>query len=128
MNEELPALSETQLEIMEVVWEQGRATVGEIWTAVSHRRPVARNTVLTLVERLAKKGWLVRHDEGPVQQYSAAQPRKQTLSQIAKDVVNSMFAGSPESFLLALFDGRKLSAAEVERINQLIAQARRGSR
>lgn len=125
---ELPALSEAQLEILEAVWERGRPSVGEVWSAVSARRRVARNTVLTVMERLVQKGWLVRHDEGPIQQYSAARGRKQTLARMARRFVDNVFDGSPESLLLALFDGRKLSDDEAKRIRQLIEDARRRAR
>ena len=52
---EFPQLSETQLEIMNLIWSAGEATVGEVWKALARRRKVARNTVLTLMERLEKK-------------------------------------------------------------------------
>jgi BlaI family transcriptional regulator, penicillinase repressor len=126
--EDLPALSQTQLEIMEVIWMRGRATVGTVWSEIVTRRSVARNTVLTLMERLERKGWLVRHDDGPVQEYSAARPRKQTLSRMARQFVDAMFDGSPEDFLLALLDDRQLSAEESKRIRQLIDNARRRDR
>jgi len=124
----LPALSAAQLEILEVVWQRGRATVGEVWSAVSKRRTVARNTVLTLMERLVQKGWLVRHQDGPVQKYSAAQSRKHTLARMARRFVDHVFAGSPESFLLSLLDGRSLSDEEACRIRQLIEDSRRPKR
>ena len=57
---DLPTLSEAQLEIINIVWDQGTATVGKIWKALAERRPVSRNTVSTMVTRLEEKGWL-RH-------------------------------------------------------------------
>ena len=51
---EVPQLSEAQLEIMDLIWRAGEVTVGEVWKALARRRKVARNTVLTLMERLAK--------------------------------------------------------------------------
>jgi predicted transcriptional regulator len=80
------------------------------------------------MERLVQKGWLARHQDGPVQEYSAAQPRKQTLARMARRFVDHVFAGSPESFLLALLDGRRLSGEEARRIRELIENARRSKR
>ena len=57
---ELPSLSPGQLEIMDVVWRHGEATVAEVWKALSARRQVARNTVLTMLARLEEKGWLAQ--------------------------------------------------------------------
>ena len=75
----LPALSEAQLEIMDVVWEGGEVTVTDVWNVLAGRRQLARNTVLTLMDRLEKKGWLKRRAEGQTHFYSAASPRADTL-------------------------------------------------
>ena len=55
-------LTPAQFEIMEIVWNHGRkgATVAEIWQATSQTRDVARTTVLNLVDRLERRGWLKR--------------------------------------------------------------------
>ena len=55
-------LTPAQHEIMEIVWRTGEAgaTVTEIWTAIAGSREVARTTVLNLVDRLEKRGWLKR--------------------------------------------------------------------
>ena len=72
---ETPALpSDAQWEVLNIIWDRGEATVGEVWQAVSARRPVARNTVLTLVARLEEKGWLRRRTEGNVLHYSSLFP------------------------------------------------------
>ena len=59
-----PLPSDAQLEVLNIIWDRGETTVGELWQAFSARRPVARNTVLTLVARLEEKGWLRRRAEG----------------------------------------------------------------
>ncbi len=72
---ELPPLSEAQLEILNIVWDQGTATVGEIWKALAQRRPLSRNTVSTMVTRLEEKGWLRHRVSGGTYLYSATHPR-----------------------------------------------------
>jgi DNA-binding MarR family transcriptional regulator len=61
-------LSAAQYEIMEAVWpyEAEGATVAEIWDAIGQGRKVTRTTVLNLVSRLEKRGWLVRREAGTV--------------------------------------------------------------
>ena len=54
-------LTGTQLEIMEVVWAgEGPVKVSHIWHVLSRERKLARTTVLTMVQRLEKRGWLKR--------------------------------------------------------------------
>jgi predicted transcriptional regulator len=125
--DELPALSEAQLEIMHAVWGGGEVTVTDVWNVLARRRPVARNTVLTLMERLEKKGWLKRRADGQTYFYTAAAPRAATLGGVVRRLVDSAFAGSAEGLVLALLEGRGVSDEEARRIRQLIdgAQARR---
>ena len=57
---------------MRVVWDRGEAAVGEVWEAVSQKRPIARNTVQTVIARLAQKGWLKHRKQGRAFLYRAA--------------------------------------------------------
>lgn len=125
-HEELPALSAAQLEIMHVIWDKGEATVTDVWTALGQKRPVARNTVLTHMDRLEKKGWLQRRADGQTHHYAAAVARDSTLGQVVHRLVDAAFAGSPEALVLALLQGRGVSDDEAKRIRQLIDNARRG--
>lgn len=125
-NEELPALSEAQLEIMHVIWDKGEATVTDVWRELGKKRPVARNTILTLMDRLEKKGWLRRRADGQTHHYAAAVAREGTLGQVVRRLVDAAFAGSPEALVLALLEGRGVSDDEAKRIRQLIDNARRG--
>jgi len=120
---QLPALSPAQLEIMHVVWEGGEVTVTDAWSVLAQRRPVARNTILTLMDRLEKKGWLKRRADGQTHYYTAAVPRASTLGGVVHRLVDAAFAGSAEALVLALLEGRGVSAAEARRIRQLIDNA-----
>jgi BlaI family transcriptional regulator, penicillinase repressor len=122
---DFPQLSETQLEIMNLIWTAGEATVGEVWKALARRRKVARNTVLTLMERLEKKGWLLRRVEGHVFRYSAAVGREATLGKIVGRLVETAFDGSAEGLVMALLDERGVTSAEAERIRGMIDKAKR---
>jgi len=122
---DFPQLSETQLEIMNVIWSAGEATVGEVWKALARRRKVARNTVLTLMERLEKKGWLRRRADGHIYTYSAAVGREATLGKIVGRLVETAFDGSAEGLVMALLDDRGVTSAEAKRIRGMIDKAKR---
>ncbi|MBI3866651.1 MAG: BlaI/MecI/CopY family transcriptional regulator [Planctomycetia bacterium] len=122
---DFPQLSETHLEIMNLVWRAGEATVGEVWKALTARRKVARNTVLTLMERLEKKGWLKRRVDGHAYRYSAAVGREATLGRIVGRLVDTAFDGSAEGLMMALLDQRGVTSAEAKRIRAMIDKSRR---
>ncbi len=120
----LPALSETQLEIMNVIWACGEATVTDVWNVLAKRRTVTRNTVLTLMDRLAKKGWLRRREDGQAHFYKPTSSRAATLGRVVHRLVDAAFAGSADELVLALLEGRGVSEEEAERIRQLIDNAK----
>lgn len=120
-----PLPSDAQWDVMNIIWQRGEATVGEVWQAFSVRRPVARNTVLTLVARLEEKGWLRRRAEGNVLRYSATVPRQTALRQIARRLVDTAFQGSAEGLIMTLLDDSDLSQGESDRIRAMLEKARR---
>jgi predicted transcriptional regulator len=122
---ELPPLTEAQIEIMNVVWDRGETTLGEVWGELSARRKVARNTVQTLLNRLVEKGWLRARPSGKAFRYSAAVPRESTLRQMVRQFVRTAFAGSAEGMMMALLEGSELSKEEADRIRSLIEKAER---
>jgi len=124
---DLPTLSEGQLEIMQVIWEKGEITVSEVWETLAARRDVARNTILTLMDRLEKKGWLSRHADGQTHRYIAAVSRQSTLGDVVHRLVETAFAGSADSMMLALLEGRGVSEAEAARIRAMIDKAAKKS-
>ncbi len=119
----LPPLSDAQLEIMALVWERGEATVAEVWKELAARRPVARNTVQTMLVRLKEKGWLQGRTDGHAHRYRAAVPREATLRGMLGRFVDLAFGGSTEGLLAALLGSRGVSPEEAERIRTLIDEA-----
>jgi BlaI family transcriptional regulator, penicillinase repressor len=117
------ALTEAQLEIMNVVWSRDEVTVAEVWKAIAERRRVARNTVQTLMVRLEEKGWLLCQGEGHAFRYRAALPRAATLGGMVRKLVDTAFGGSAEGLVMALLDGRGVSRDEAKRIRAMIDRA-----
>ncbi|MFI5456401.1 MAG: BlaI/MecI/CopY family transcriptional regulator [Isosphaerales bacterium] len=118
-----PPLSEAQMEIMNVVWEQGESTVSAVWKAIAAQRPVARNTVQTMMVRLEEKGWLRCSAEGHAFRYRAVKPREDVLGGMVERLVDSAFGGSAEGLVLALLHGRGVTPTEVQRIRRMIDEA-----
>ena len=119
-HEALPPLSEAQMEIMNVVWDRGEATVADVWKVLSARRNIARSTVLTMVSRLEEKGWLCCDEEGHAFRYRAAVPREVTLGLVVRRLVDTAFGGSAEGLFMALIHERGITKEEARKIKQMI--------
>jgi BlaI family transcriptional regulator, penicillinase repressor len=122
--QQMPELTPAQGEIMEIIWQLGEVSATGVRNVLSQTRPVARNTVRTLLERMEEKGWIAHREVGRTFLYSAARPRHATIGQKVREVVETVCGGSPEALVTALLDYRGLSRGELERIRELLAKAR----
>jgi len=114
-------LTPLELEIMQVLWEQGASTVGEVQPKL--KGDLAYTTVQTMLTVLLKKDKVTREPEGRAYRYRAAVSKDRATGGALKDMVKRMFGGSPEALLMALVDTRQISAEQLTRIaEQLNAQ------
>ena len=114
-------LTPLELEIMQVLWEQGASTVGEVQPKL--KGDLAYTTVQTMLNVLLKKDKVTREPEGRAYRYRAAVSKDRATGGALKDMVKRMFGGSPEALLMALVDTRQISAEQLTRIaEQLNAQ------
>ncbi len=116
----LPPLSDAQMEVMQEVWTRGEATVTEVWQAVSAKRSVARNTTLTVMDRLERKGWLTKRAVANAHLYKATVNQKKTLGQIVKDLANNAFEGAAGQMIVAMLESSELTVAELDSISAII--------
>ncbi len=122
---DLPPLSEAQLEIVNIIWDHGEVTVSQVREILARRRPIARNTVSTMITRLQEKGWLRRRISRGTHRYSVVPPRKKVLTRMVDRLVDAAFQGSTEKLVLSILDEGRLSADEVRRIKAMLDKAER---
>ena len=120
-------LTEAELRLMDVVWDKGAVTVGEVAAALTGEPVLAYNTILTTLRILEQKGY-VRHTksrEGRAFIYRAVVGRKQASRNALRHVVRGFFANSPELLVLNLLDDGDLSQRELQSIRNLLAGGER---
>src|SRR2546423_1929847 len=106
MSKKSGSLSPAQLEIMSLFWDQGELGVAQVWRWLGGRRPIARNTVQTMLTRLADRGWLRARAEGKAFVFKAARPRKAAMRRLLGQLVETAFGGSAGDLMLALLESR----------------------
>jgi len=117
-------LTEAELRLMDIVWDKGTATVGEVAAALPGEPALAYNTVLTTLRILEQKGY-VRHTkprEGRAFVYRAVVGRKQVSRNAVRHLIRRFFANSPELLVLNLLDDGDLSQQELRNIRNLLAE------
>lgn len=117
------ALSDAQLEIMNVVWDREECSVADVWQALQERRTLARNTVQTTMVRLEARGWLTHRDDEGTFIYRATVSRDEAQRQSVQQMLDTVFRGSTEGLVLTLLENQSLSKAEAARIRKMIREA-----
>jgi predicted transcriptional regulator len=113
-------LHEREMELMEVLWERGTATVAEVRDSIEDE--LAYNTVLTILRRLEQKGYVGHTEEGRAHRYHPLVEREAARGSALQRLLDRVFDGSPELLLTQLVSHRGLSAAEVHRLRQLLRE------
>jgi predicted transcriptional regulator len=128
MNSAMPAKDKTrqpltplELEIMQVLWENGASTVTE--TIPKLKGELAYTTVQTMLMVLLRKGKVKRTQEGRAFRYRPVVSRERASGNAVEDLVRRMFGGSAEALLMAMVDTRQIGAKELERLARKVAAA-----
>ncbi|WP_456464422.1 BlaI/MecI/CopY family transcriptional regulator [Persephonella sp.] len=108
--------------VMEFLWEKGSGSVREVRQYLGENK-FAHTTVMTVMDRLYKKGILKRDKEGKGYRYYPVISREQFEAEVAKKVVKDMLKSSP-STAVAAFEGliEELPEEEIDRIRKLFEE------
>jgi BlaI family transcriptional regulator, penicillinase repressor len=114
-------LTPLELEIMQVLWENGASTVTEVIPKL--KVELAYTTVQTMLTVLLRKSKVKRTQEGRAFRYRPVVSRERASGNAVEDLVRRMFGGSAEALLMAMVDTRQISAKELERLARKVAAA-----
>lgn len=120
----LPPLSRRERQIMDLIYERGQATAGDIQLAMVDAP--SYSTVRTLLRVLKEKGHVQQRADGPRYVYSPTVSPSRAKRSALQRIVSTFFAGSAEAAMVTLFDmhSARLSAEELDRLESLIQTAR----
>ena len=111
-----------ELALLTWLAERPATTVGEVADAYGTDRGLARSTVLTMMERLRKKGHLTRRRVQGVFRYSAGAGPDDVLKEAVGSFVSRTLGGSVSPFDAYLSDGGEITPAELAELEQLVAR------
>lgn len=113
-------LGETELEVLNIVWDRGEATVSDVRKQILEYRKVAHTTIMTVMKNLADKGYLSFKKRGNSYVYSAKKPAYEVRRSILRDLVSKVFSDSPRTLVRALVEDENLTPDELEEIKSII--------
>jgi BlaI family penicillinase repressor len=124
----VPSPTDAELEILRVLWDRGPSTVREVHDAISPMKPIGYTTVLKQMQVMHQKGLLSRSERFRSHLYEATKTRVQTQRQIATSMLQQVFDGSARGLLQSALAGRKVDAAELREIRELLEQVERSAK
>jgi predicted transcriptional regulator len=116
----LTHLGETEMEVLHHVWDLGEATVADVRERILEDREVAYTTIMTVMKKLAEKGYLTYHKEGRSYVYAPAQQPNDVQHSLLQRLMDKVFHGSPTALVQTLVQREDLSATERRELKSLI--------
>ena len=92
-------LTKNELEIMDVIWTEGEATVREVFSTISEERKLSYSTISSEIRRLVKKGVLFSSEGGKAYRYKSLLSRRQATANYLNFLIDKLFDGDPEKLL-----------------------------
>jgi predicted transcriptional regulator len=122
------SLSRRERQIMDAIYRRGQATSAEVLEDLPD--PPSYSAVRAMLRVLEEKGHLQHVQQGPKYLFLPTVPREKARRSALKQLMQTFFDGSAEQTVATLLDlsASKLSDAELDRLSQLINQARKEGR
>jgi len=112
--------TESELEILQVLWEKDKASVREVHEELLKTKEAGYTTTLKLMQIMYEKGLVNRDDTFKTHIYKASVSKEKTQQHLLGKMINTLFGGSSTELVLQALGNHKASAAELEEIQQLL--------
>lgn len=122
------SLGEQELHILRYISEHAPVSVRDVAAHFAETRSLARTTVLTVMERLRKKGFLDRENIDGINLYSPRKEQSSLLRDMIKDFTDRVLGGSFDPFIAYLSTDAKLTDEQIDDLRKLVDQLERKER
>jgi BlaI family penicillinase repressor len=112
--------SESELAILQVLWDKGPLTVRKVNDCLNKERKVGYTTTLKIMQIMTEKGLLTRNTSQRSHIYSPAPEPDEVQSGILDHVIQTVFRGKTSDLVLQALGNHRASAAEIDEIKALI--------
>jgi predicted transcriptional regulator len=112
--------TESELEILQVLWSRGTASVRDVHEDLAKTKDVGYTTTLKLMQIMFEKGLVKRDATFKTHIYEAQVSRDKTQKHLLNKMIDTLFGGSPTQLVLQALGNHKASDEELESIQQLL--------
>jgi predicted transcriptional regulator len=112
--------TESELEILGILWNKGKATVREVHETMASHKDVGYTTTLKLMQIMNEKGMVIRDDKHRTHVYTPTVNKQATQQQFLGKIVNTLFGGSSAQLVMHALGNHQPNEQEIEQIEQLL--------
>jgi len=114
--------TESELEILQLLWKRGPSSVREINDLLNEKREVGYTTSLKIMQIMNEKGLVTRDTNSRTHIYSSAIKEETTKQSLLQEFITTTFNGSAKNLVMQALGGAKTSKKELAEIKNLIKE------
>lgn len=122
MPKQLPELTPAEWLVMKACWDKGKCTAREVYEEASRHKDWQYQTVKTMLDRLAQKGYVRVEKIGPINLYKPTISQFKATGKAVDQFVGTVLDGALAPMFAHLARGRKLTPEEIDSLRKLIDQ------
>lgn len=116
----LPKPTESELEILQILWSEGGSTVKAVNEILNLKRDTGYTTTLKILQIMNEKGLVFRNEDERSHVYSAAINENDVQKVLVDKLLDSAFSGSAAKLVLQALGNSKPSKEELKKIRELL--------
>lgn len=117
--------TESELEILQILWQKGASTVREVHEILEKSKPVGYTSTLKLMQIMHEKGQVSRDTSSRTHIYTALLNREKTQRQMVKRMIDNVFDGSAANLVMQALGNHKTNPEEIEQIKTFLEQLKK---
>ena len=115
-------LSEVQVAVMRVLWNEQTATTATVHELMGKPRSLAYTTVSTLLSRLEKRGMVRSSKDGRERIFEPLVSEAEVQRHMVSDLVTNLFRGDPGALVSHLVKDSEFDAADLDSVRRMLAE------
>lgn len=119
MDRKTVKLFDSELKVMDILWKEGDVQAKHVADVLTKELGWNKNTTYTIIKRCIKKGAIERSE--PDFMCHALIPKEEVQEAETNELIDKIFDGSVDKLFAALLGRKKLSAEEIEKLKQMVA-------
>ncbi|MEO6189498.1 MAG: BlaI/MecI/CopY family transcriptional regulator [Saprospiraceae bacterium] len=114
--------TQSEFEILQVLWKLGPSTVKRVNEALNEKKPKGYTTTLKIMQIMAEKALVTRVLDGKFHIYTASHKELQVKKTLVSNIVDQVFEGAAMELVIQTLGNYKPSPLEIIELKELIAQ------